>query len=392
MSLKSSISSLFSKGQKPEETPKISSSPGADKPIEVLLTQPDGKILVGGKFMTLRGQTRVGIGRLNSDGTLDNEFSSDIDGSVRLISLQRDGKLLLGEFPQKESAKISRLNYDGTRDPQFSSPGLIFEFRSIAIRNDGSILIAGTTWQWIGPEGSITLVNTPLLSNLSHLVILNADGTLEDSYRMRKQGVWIYEPDHDLVPVANMVGIKPINAIAVQADGKILLGGCFASLGNQKRKNFGRLNSDGSVDTDFEANANDYVGVICLQNDGKILVGGTFTKLQGQKCKHICRLHPDGKPDHSFYGEISELVHAISVQSDGKILVQTQVGLMRLHSNGVADESFKQPKFKGGHLNAFSIQQDGKIVIGGTFTKVNDLKCERIARLNYDGTVDTSFV
>jgi len=392
MSLKSYISSLFGKGQKPGETPRISSSSGADRPIEVLLTQPDGKILVGGKFTTLREQTHVGIGRLNSNGTLDTDFSSDIDGSVRLISLQGDEKILIGEIPQKGFARISRLNNDGTRDPQFSSVGPIIEFRSIAIRNDGSILIAGTTWQWSGPDGSRALVATPLASDLSHLVLLNADGTLEDSYRLRNQGVWIYEPDHDLVPVANMVGIKPINAIAVQADGKILLGGCFASLGNQKRKNFGRLNSDGSVDMDFEANANDYVRVICLQNDGKILVGGTFTKLQGQKCKHICRLNPDGKPDHSFYGEISELVHAISVQNDGKILVQTQLGLMRLHSNGVADESFKQPKFKGGHLNAFSTQQDGKIVIGGTFTKVNDLKCERIARLNYDGMVDTSFV
>ena len=103
MSLKRSISSLFNKGEKPEEAPKISSSAGADKPVEALYIQPDGKILVGGKFTTLRGQKRVGIGRLNPDGTLDTEFNPDIDGWVSSISLQRDEKILIGgtSFPEK---------------------------------------------------------------------------------------------------------------------------------------------------------------------------------------------------------------------------------------------------------------------------------------------------
>lgn len=394
MSHKRSISSLFNKSQKLEEAPKISSSIGADKPVEALYIQPDGKILVGGKFTTLRGQKRVGIGRLNPDGTLDTEFNPDINGWVSLISLQRDEKILIGgtSFPAKYKrgyGTISRLNQNGTGDTQFNSVLSISDISSIALRADDSILIAGRAGGVFGPDGLLGL-GEAFGSGYTHLVCLNADGSLEDSYRLREKGAWGIIPDDALTPVARMVGINTIQTVAVQADGKILLGGCFAGLGMQSRKNFGRLNADGSVDIDFQANANDFVKAICLQDDGKILVAGNFTKLQGQKCKRIARLNPDGKLDRSFYAEAPESISQISVQNDGKIVVRILGDwLMRFNSNGIKDESFKKPKIQGWAV--FSMQQDGRIVIGGSFTKVNGQRCERIARLNPDGTLDSSF-
>src|SRR5882762_2109802 len=63
-------------------------------------------------------------------------------------------------------------------------------------------------------------------------------------------------------------------ALAVQADGKILVGGFFTFIGGQTRNNIARLNPDGSLHTSFDPNANHIVTALAVQADGKILVGG----------------------------------------------------------------------------------------------------------------------
>jgi hypothetical protein len=95
-----------------------------------------------------------------------------------------------------------------------------------------------------------------------------------------------------------------VAAIAVQADGKILVGGDFTTLGGggtgtTTRNNIGRLNADGSLDTSFNPGANGTVIAIAVQADGKILVGGDFTTLGGGGTgtttrNHIGRLNTDG--------------------------------------------------------------------------------------------------
>ena len=71
-------------------------------------------------------------------------------------------------------------------------------------------------------------------------------------------------------------------SIAVQSDGKILVGGGFSSIGGQTRNYIARLNADGTADMTFNPDANDAVISIALQADGKILVGGYFTSIGGQ--------------------------------------------------------------------------------------------------------------
>ncbi|HKZ82802.1 MAG TPA: delta-60 repeat domain-containing protein, partial [Anaerolineae bacterium] len=73
-----------------------------------------------------------------------------------------------------------------------------------------------------------------------------------------------------------------VRALAVQADGKMLVGGLFTTLGGQARDRIARLNSDGSLDTTFNPGANDWVYALAVQADGKIVVGGLFTTLGGQ--------------------------------------------------------------------------------------------------------------
>src|SRR6266436_4331042 len=79
-------------------------------------------------------------------------------------------------------------------------------------------------------------------------------------------------------PGANYV----VTSLAVQADGKILVGGFFSTLGGQSRNYIGRLNADGTLDTSFNPGTGSYVESVAVQADGKILVGGGFTTLAGQ--------------------------------------------------------------------------------------------------------------
>src|SRR2546427_696261 len=132
---------------------------------------------------------------------------------------------------------------------------------------------------------------------------------------------------------------RNVKALAVQPDGKIIVGGTFSSLGGggtgtTTRKRIGRLNSDGTLDTNFNPGANDIVDALAVQGDGKIVVGGNFTTLGGggtgtvaRSC--IGRLNPDGTIDTAFNpgatGRGTEAqdstIFAIVVQADGKIVI-----------------------------------------------------------------------
>ena len=81
-----------------------------------------------------------------------------------------------------------------------------------------------------------------------------------------------------------------VRALAVQADGKILVGGFFTSIGGQTRNRIALLNPDGSLVASFDPNANYAVRAIAVQADGKILVGGEFTSIGGQTRNNIARL------------------------------------------------------------------------------------------------------
>src|SRR5437870_2647293 len=122
---------------------------------------------------------------------------------------------------------------------------------------------------------------------------------------------------------------RNVKALAVQPDGKIIVGGTFSTLGGggtgtTTRKHIGRLTPDGSVDTIFNPGANDIVDALAIQADGKILVGGAFTTLGGAGTtvrNHIARLNSNGTPDTSFDPGADNNVLALAVQPDGKILL-----------------------------------------------------------------------
>src|SRR5204863_310975 len=122
-----------------------------------------------------------------------------------------------------------------------------------------------------------------------------------------------------------------VNAIAVQADGKILAGGIFLNIGGEPRNHIAWLNATTGAADSFDPNATgdpfgSVVYSIALQADGKILAGGAFASIGGQPRNNIARLDPTTgladslDPNATGGGGGYTRVHSIAVQADGKIL------------------------------------------------------------------------
>ena len=160
-------------------------------------------------------------------------------------------------------------------------------------------------------------------------------------------------------------------SLALQADGKILVGGDFTTLGGQSRNSIGRLNDDGTVDTSFNPGAGPRVGALAVQADGRILVGGDFTTLGGQSRNCIGRLNADGTVDMSFNPGANNPVVCLALQADGKILVgggfttlggQSHGYIGRLNADGTVDASFNTGA--NDSVETLALQADGKILVG----------------------------
>ena len=202
-----------------------------------------------------------------------------------------------------------------------------------------------------------------------------------------------------------------ISAAVAQSDGKVIVAGSFTNFNGVTHPGIVRLNENGSVDTGF--NHGSGIGLqsgialvltAAVQSDQKILVGGGFNTYDGAPALGLLRLNTDGTVDSGFSQTSDQLIaNSLSVLGNGKILVGLYdgPGLIRLNANGSIDTNFFLSTFGpslNGFVNTIVVQPDGKILVSGNFTRfysgINDnvgTARERIARLNADGTLDTTF-
>jgi uncharacterized delta-60 repeat protein len=197
----------------------------------------------------------------------------------------------------------------------------------------------------------------------------------------------------------NPVGDFDVFALAVQRDGRILVGGEFNRLGGQLHTGLGRLNADGTLDTDFLPAVDDLVTSLAVQPDGRVLVGGLFTRLGVEPRANLGRLNGDGTVDTAFNAGTDNIVNSLVVQSDGKIVVGGQFVMLagqprrylgRLNPDGTLDAGFSAETDYW--VYSLALQPDGKILVGGWFNTLAGQPRNGIGRLNPDGTLDTAFV
>ena len=196
-----------------------------------------------------------------------------------------------------------------------------------------------------------------------------------------------------------------VNVIELDASGRILVGGTFASFNGQASPGLVRLNSDGTIDPTFNVGAGINTGAvtaIAVRPDGRILVGGSFTAFDGSAAGRVVQLADNGSRDLAFAagaGADSD-IYDISLDAEGRLVVagvfstfdgQASPGVARLLSSGGLDPSFAVGT--GVNQAVFSCihQDDGKIILGGLFTTYQGSAASRIVRLLSNGSIDTGF-
>ncbi|MBU3659328.1 MAG: T9SS type A sorting domain-containing protein [Flavobacteriales bacterium] len=359
--------------------------------VNVIKQQYDGKIIIGGTFtlVTLNSTayTARRLVRLNVNGGLDTSFNIGAsfgfnDGAVNAIDILQDGTIVVGgSFTSNRIAFLSQDGYsNGTTSVGTGFDAVVNE---ITVQPDNKILIGGNFTQYNGNTNRLKIIR------------LNSNGTI----------------DNTLATYSGFTG--SVNSINVQLDGKILVSGGFSQInGSFVSKNIARLNTDGTLDVSFKRPLGilGRVRVIESQSDGKLIVGGEFSNYNGVLKNSLARLHPNGEVDNSFNTgtgfftpsqSLSGIIYAISLQQDGKILVGGDFTaysgtnanrIIRLNSDGSIDNSFNVGSgFPNGSVNVIKQQTDGKILVSGTFTQFNGFTANRIIRLNTDGSVDNSF-
>jgi uncharacterized repeat protein (TIGR01451 family)/uncharacterized delta-60 repeat protein len=359
--------------------------------------QADGRVIVAGAFSTWTDSSGVipvtDVVRLLPSGDLDLTFNLGTgvnNGTVFEVLVQPDQNIVLAGtftlFDTNSHNRIVRLLPSGQVDTNFMggvrANNAIF---SVDIRSDNRLVIAGSFTQYGGVAAN-------------RVALLNTDGTLNAGFN----------------PGAGPNGT--VDEVIVQPnDNRVLIGGFFNSFDGTNNVNFyARLLANGRLDTNFHAasgtGANFPVTAIALQANGRILIGGDFTSVGATNSTSaingIARLLVDGSVDTSFDpgigAESAQLLPAavedIVVQPfDQKILVGGTFSsfngvarnrIERLNPNGSRDTSFEPcsgfagsfPGINFGNID-FSLQADGQIIVGGNFTMFSGETILGLARL-----------
>jgi uncharacterized delta-60 repeat protein/uncharacterized repeat protein (TIGR02543 family) len=254
-----------------------------------------------------------------------------------------------------------------------------------AVQSDGKIVVVGSFLSWNG-------------NSINHVLRLNSDGTRDTAFNASLGSG----------PVAGQ------DSVLIQSNQQIVISGTSTPWNGSTATRLVRLNTDGSLDTTFHANIgagpdNSILGH-AQQSDGKLIFVGQFANWNGTSVRGIVRLNTDGTLDTSFINDVgvglgtpasNNLITSVGLQSDGRIIVAgsfanwdgVAVGrIARLNTNGTRDTTFNQG---GTGLNSFvygaRVQSDDAIVLVGNFSTHNGSAASKVLRLNSNGTLDASF-
>jgi uncharacterized delta-60 repeat protein len=372
-----------------------------------LAVQPDGKIVAALNYgETFNSNKHFAVYRFNSDGSPDATFDgdgkavtaiSDVTDFSDEVLIQPDGKIVLTGFSglgsdahAQTDFAVVRYNSDGSLDNSFSDDGKTTT--DVGITGSQAVAVANQ------PDGKIVAAGGLYITRY------NPDGTPDSTF------------DGD--GMATLTDLTA-SALAIQPDGKIVVGGVFYNSSGAGNFAVVRLNTDGSLDTTFDGDGRVITTIpnnrlelydIAIQTDGKIVAVGSSTT-ETKAYFALTRYNPNGSPDTTFNGsgivltEFSnggDRASAVLIQTDGKIVAagssyQQSDGIKfaaaRYNSNGTLDNSFDNDgkvtvQFPyNANANSAALQPNGKIILAGNSAEHGFA----LARLNSDGTLDTSF-
>ncbi|MDO7875683.1 FG-GAP-like repeat-containing protein [Hymenobacter sp. ASUV-10] len=387
---------------------------GFNNTVNTTLPLPNGQLLVGGNFTSYSfgGSTTTvnRLVRLHADGSLDASFSPGFNNNVFALALQPNGQVLVGGQFTGYTAngttttvnRVARLNADGSLDATFSlgtNPGITNNVvYALALQPNGQVLVGGSFTGYTY-NGTATAVN--------RLARLNADGSLDASFS----------------PGTSPGFNSTVQALALQPDGQVLVGGQFTSYRyNSSAATAGRvarLTATGSLDASFSPGANPgfntTVYALALQPDGQVLVGGAFGSYTYNgtltTVNRVARLTANGSLDATFSSGtgpgFNNQVNTLALQADGQVLAGGSFGsytyggtttttnyVARLNADGSPDASFSPGSGFNNNVLTLAVQADGQVLAGGFFNGYTSngtaTTVSRLARLLADGSPNTA--
>jgi uncharacterized delta-60 repeat protein len=369
-----------------------------------LVIQTDGKVVVAGSSTNDSNHflDDFALVRYNSDGSLDTSFDADgkridnigdMGGDAKSLAIQTDGKIVVAGSSSFAFA-VFRANSDGSADTSFDGDGRVMthigtssvdQGLAVALQADNKIVVAGFSVTASVQSFAIARYNPNGLLDLT----FNGDGVATTLIDEASAGT----------------------AVAVQADGKIVLAG-LSLKGGSTSIAVVRYNTNGSLDASFGGDGvvvtsigNDAVAIaVAIQTDGRIVVAGSAGGLFA-----LVRYNTNGSLDTSFDGDgiVTTAIDAgldggsaVAIQTDGRIVVSgfaSGLGAVaRYNSNGTTDLTFNgsgkliDPDAAPG--TGVAIQTDGKILVVGTSTNSSNFSADfAVIRYNSDGTRDSSY-
>ncbi|MGN6385804.1 MAG: Calx-beta domain-containing protein, partial [Verrucomicrobiota bacterium] len=408
--------------------PPYNSTPGANNTVHAIVAQPDGKTIIGGDFTAVNTRNRNRIARMNNDGSLDRSFNpgTGADGSVNSVVLQPDGRVIIGggftSFNGTQRYGIARLQQNGLLDTSFN-PGLGANgvIRAMALQNDGKLLIGG----------DFTMING---TNMNYVARLNSNGTLDTSFN---PGVGPNGPVNSLAVYSGPLFIDRTASGGPAEDRFMVDTGSkkvsltidydFLNIPDTLRVYYegvpiydsGLVNGTNTVTIPYSGNSSvleivmnegsGFFGTVWFYSlridpdvDPRPVIGGSFTEVAGQSRRSVARLNLDGTLDTTFNPGTGadNAVYAVAKQGN-KVLMgggfnsvdeRSRNSIARLNEDGSLDTSFDPGLGANDDVYSIKVQEDGKAMIGGLFTSYNSTRRMGLARLDFTGKLDTSFL
>jgi len=335
----------------------------------LFVTTPNNQVYVNGQFSSYNGTSIGAVSNINIDGSLNTNFNTTNNFTTYCTAVQSDGKILIGGdftlFNGVTANSIVRINQDGTTDNTFNSgTGFDSIVNCIAIQPNGQILVGGYFTTYNG-------------GTANRIIRLNSDGSKDTSF--------VYGTGFN----------NTTNQILLLSNGQMYVSGSFNSYnGGFGNVNLIRLNSNGSKDTTFSSGVPNISGLnaLTLQSDNKLIVGGNFTNWAGNTAGHIIRLNTNGSVDTTFNSGtgFDATILSTAIMSNGQILCGGQFTsyngttsnyIARLNSNGNYDTTWNIGSGFDNQVISLSIL-NGQLYCAGAFTQFNGVSANRIISLN----------
>jgi uncharacterized delta-60 repeat protein len=370
--------------------------------------RPDGKILVGGDLISYNGTYKNSLFLLNSDGTLDNTFTLDAtlgELSISKLKLLPDGKIMLAT---QFYSSIIRLNSDGTKDTSFTAAVYV----SPPSSGGGGTVVNDFIVQ---PDGKVIIIgkyNKIMEYNYRDISRINVDGTIDLTFDSKGFNSSIFSTS------TTEIARKGVTAGLLQPDGKIIISGSFQKYYESQINNILRLNTDGSLDTTFSGGLDNattevehlyqtFINAMAYTSDNDIVATGHFSTYNDIATDNMVRFNADGTKNPTFNNicrGFNGPVEVISQNNSGQMVVSgnfrayngiAKDRMARLNADGSLDTSFNVLTYtflvNDLEPNDIIMQPDGKTLVASSGRFVNGIKVGAVVRLNVDGSLDTSF-